>query len=333
MSHRDHSTRGAWPAAEAAAKVGADPVRRVAQHVEGPTLLNREPEFGRGIATFDRAPTCSGRSSPASACAGPGHSFSRRLFARPALRTAATLAVFALLASGCGIGGGEEAAPVDTAATAAPLAPATDTAAPGTLSGAAPTAPGAAGATTSNDLPPGANEISTANASAGQAVTISAITPKEFTRAHCRKPILVVLYQPTSILDEALLREAKAAAASVEGTVTLVYTPKQTRKYGDLPSKLGLLSTPGVATVSRSGSIENFWTTFVDRALILKSLQNAAAGKSCKVSNDDAPAPGADLENAASLVSGGSAVGTTTPAAGVPTVDAAAGTGSADLLG
>jgi len=243
---------------------------------------------------------------------GPGHP-SSSIFpvrTRTALRAGVAILAFALLAAGCG-GGDDAAAGGDGAATGTPTTPAATT--PPATNGTTVATPGGAaspatGGATGTEVP-GINEISNSDAAPGNAVKISAITPKAFAKVHCSKPILVVMYQPDSILDEALLREANAAAAQVKGVVKLVYTPSQVKAYGDLPSKLGLLSTPGLATVGRDGQIENFWTSFVDRSLILKSLQNAASSKACKVSNEDvttggsAPAPSA-LSNAAALVSG-----------------------------
>ncbi|MCW2928230.1 MAG: hypothetical protein JWM86_2198 [Thermoleophilia bacterium] len=307
MPDQTAHNRAGWPAPQVAAMVEADPVRDGAQTVEGPTLHDRETEFGRGLASFDRSPTCFGRSSRASALrVGPGPSLSSRL-----RRSALLIGALALLATGCG--GGDDAAAVDPAATAA-ATPTTD--ANGAVVGGTGTAPAAAtgdtGSTLGDDTAtPGANEIAGANAAGGSPVTVTAITPKKFAKAHCIKPIIVVFYQPGSVVDQRLYAEAAAAAASVKGIVSLTFTPKDTKLYGDLPAKLGLLSTPGLAVVDRSGKLENFWVTYVDRALIRRSLQNAAAAKPCKVATDEAPAAGSALSDAALVANGGTVANTT----------------------
>lgn len=175
---------------------------------------------------------------------------------------------------------------------------------------------------------PGVNELSTANAAVGAPVKVSAITPKKFAKAHCAKPIMVVFYQPESILDSNLFGQAKAAAKGIDDIVTLVYTPRDVKAFGDLPSKLGLLTTPGIAMVGRDGTIENFWTTYVDSALIHRSLLNAERSKPCKVSTTDVPAAGSALVDATTVANGGTVANTTvdpltgTPP-GTPAVDAA----------
>ncbi|MCW2961543.1 MAG: hypothetical protein JWM90_1930 [Thermoleophilia bacterium] len=249
----------------------------------------------------------------------------------------------ALVAAGCG--GGEEipvdaaapvtdpaavpvdpnAAPVDpNAAPVEPNAPVDPNAVPGT-----PVAGGAtdgSAATNAGSDVPGLNEIANADASSGTPIKLSALTPKVFKSAHCRKPIIVVLYQPGAILDAKLLAEARAAKASVKGSTQITYTPKDVKAFGDLPAKLGLLSAPGVAIVNRDGTFGIVWTSYVDRELIAKALRYAASTKQCKLSVDDVPAAGepvaSDLSNAAALVSGAkpaastTLAGTTTPAAG-----------------
>lgn len=243
------------------------------------------------------------------------------------MRAVALLGALALLAAGCG--GGGEAPAVDPAAAT----PGTDPNAAVVGNGAVDPSATGVGTTPGTDAgsdEPGVNEIGGASAAVGSPVKVSAITPKKFKAAHCSKPIIVVFYQPGAVVDEALLDEARAATASVKGAgvVSLVYTPKDNKAFGDLPAKLGLLTTPGVATVSRAGEIENFWTTFVDRALIERSLRNAAAAKPCKVGGEDVPAAGSALSDAALVANGGTITPGTTAAAtgqepGTPAVDAA----------
>lgn len=216
--------------------------------------------------------------------------------------------VLALAAAGCG---GSPETLLNTASENAAPAP----------------APDAALAANPAEDEPGVNELATADAKVGAPVKVSAITPKKFEKAHCVKPILVVFYQPDSILDSALFGQAKAATKGVDDVVTLAYTPRDVKTFGDLPSKLGLLTTPGIATVGRDGTIENFWTTYVDSALIKRSLQNAERSKPCKVSNDEVPAAGSALVDATTVANGGTVVNTTAdPLAGsppnTPTVDA-----------
>ena len=328
MTHPTHPTRGPWPAANSAAMVGADPARDTVQTVEGPTLHDREIEFGRGIASGDRSPTCTCRSSRAYARSnGPGRS----------IRAVLLAAAVGLLVAGCG--GGDDAAAVDAAVPVDPAAgtdPAmTDPAAAG---GAVDPATGQliADDTAGGNAPgateeiPGANEISNADAATGQTVKISALTPKKFVDAHCAKPIMVVLYQPDSILDERLYTAARKAAkrSKLKDLVTLAYNPREVKEMGDLPSKLGLLATPGIATVGRDGTIENFWTTYVDEALIAASLKNAGSAKPCKLSAEEVPAAGSALADATTVANGGTLTdaaasgtveGTTTdPLAGAP---------------
>jgi hypothetical protein len=228
------------------------------------------------------------------------------------------VAAVSVVAAGCG--GGEDLAGTLTSTPS-------DTAQQQTVAD-----PGAAAAT--GEETPGINEISGADAAVGSSVTVSSRTPKDFSKAHCTKPIVVLLYQPGAILDKALLTAARTGITSskADDVVFLRYTPSQVKAMGDLPSKLGLLSAPGIAVVGRNGTIENFWTTYVDDALIARSIQNAAATKPCKVSTNDVPAAGtSSLADAATVANGGTVSNTTTdPLAGTPpatpTVDAAGAT-------
>ena len=239
-----------------------------------------------------------------------------------------TLAVLALALVAAGCGGGDDAAAVDPTAGATPPV---DAGVPGATVAGAPTGtPGVTSALT--DTPaedtPGANEIAGADAAVGKTVKVSAITPKAFKKAHCSKPIMVLYYQPDAVVDSKLVKEAEAAAASIKGVVVLKYTPRDVKAAGDLPAKLGLFSTPGLATVGRDGKIENFWVTYVDRALVQLSLRNADAAKPCKVGSGDVPEAGAALADAATVASGGKLEDAPTdPLAGTepgtPAVDAA----------
>ena len=335
--------------------VGADPARRVAQHVEGPTLLDRELPFGRGIATLDRAPTCLGRSSPAFASASrPGRPSAPARRIRRIAASGALLLALALVAAGCG------GAPAADPSTAAP-APTPDASATGTtVAGATdpntglpvttPAAPGAAGATTpatsTQEDVPGANEIAGSEAAGMAAVKISKLTPRDFAKAHCIRPIVIVLHQPGAIMDQELLGEARAAVASVSAkdVLTLVYTPREIKRSGDLLAKVGLLSSPGVSVINRGGAIQNFWPGYVDAALIRRSLELAAATKPCKVSNEDAGASAADpslgaaapsaLANAATLVAGTGtpAAAGATPAPGAGDINSESGNAALKLL-
>ena len=237
---------------------------------------------------------------------------------------AVAVLAFALVAAGCG-GGDAAVAPVD-ATTPAPGA--TDPAAPGAVTGA--TDPAAAGGVTApltsgdaggGEATPGANDISGADAAVGQTVKVTPLTPKKFRDAHCDDAIMVVYYQPDAIVDEKLLQQATNAAADAGDILMLVYTPKDVKAAGDLPAKLGLFSTPGIATVGRDGKIENFWTTYVDHSLIKRSLLNAKAAKPCKVSAGDVPAAGSALQDAALVASGRSLPASTTADTGAGTAD------------
>ena len=243
----------------------------------------------------------------------------------------------AVVASGCG-----DDLAADAAAGAAPAAV---TPTPGTtVSGG--------GATGSSMLEePGMNDISGSQAGSGVSVKISSRTPKAFVAANCVRPIIVVLHQPTSILDQELLKEVRTAVKKTKDELLLIYTPSMVREYGDLPSKLGLFSAPGVAIVGRDGAIENIWSgVYIDNKLIEASLRNASADTACKVAEGTAAGAGAaasptnSLQGAAALVAGGSAPatsssavpgaatvpGATTGAAtGLPTTTAGAATGTA----
>jgi hypothetical protein len=230
------------------------------------------------------------------------------------LVSAAALLALAVVVTGCG-----GAPTADPAATSA--VPSTDPNATTVGATTPATDPAGAGSTGATNDVPGANEIANADASAGELVTVSAMTPKKFKQAFCSSPIMVVYYQPGSIVDEKLLAEATAAAKLVHGSglVTLAYTPKDVKAFGDLGSKLGLFATPGLATVGRDGRIENFWTSYVDHALIERSLRNAAASHPCKVGGDDVPSPGAALADATTVANGGTVKDTSAdPLAGTP---------------
>lgn len=236
-----------------------------------------------------------------------------------------TLAL-ALVAAGCGGAAAEDAAVVDPAAGATP-APTTDATGTPVVNADGTTTPApattATGATATGETEPGTNELSGTEAAGGAAIKISQLTPKDFARAHCARPIVVVLHQPDSILDQSVLASVTSALSHSSTTVQkdtllLTYTPKEVKRYGDLLSKVGLLQSPGVAVVNRGGTIQNFYTGYVDASLLRKVIQLAAATKPCKVANEDAgaavadpskgaaaKAPVSNLANAATLATGG----------------------------
>jgi hypothetical protein len=238
------------------------------------------------------------------------------------LLSAVAVLAFALLATGCG-GDPSELTNTGTPTTGQDVT--------GTTVGQEPAPTGQTAALQAADDTPGANEISSADAAVGKSVKVSATTPKKFRAAHCSEAILVVYYQPDAIVDEKLLQQATDAAADVGDLLMLVYTPKDVKAAGDLPAKLGLFSTPGIATVGRDGKIENFWTSYVDHSLIKRSLLNAKAAKPCGTSSGDVPAAGAALKDATIVASGGKLEdASTNPLAGstpgTPAVDAAGAT-------
>jgi hypothetical protein len=247
---------------------------------------------------------------------------------RRAMTGLLAILAFSLLATGCG-GAGADAAATDAAAGVTPAAGTDPTAT--TVGGTGtPSVTGALtdGTDSTGQEVPGANEISNSTATVGADVKVSAQTPKKFRKAHCSEAIMVVYYQPDSVVDEKLLQQATDAAASAGDILMLVYTPRDVKAAGDLPAKLGLFSTPGVATVGRDGKIENFWVTYVDHSLIKRSLINAKAAKPCKVGSGDVPAAGAALKDATIVASGGKLEdASTNPLAGsqpgTPAVDAA----------
>lgn len=266
-----------------------------AHHVDGPTLSYREPAFGRGLASIDRAPTCTCRSKTASAVARPSHkTFLQRIAAFFLLVSSV------LLVSGCG-SGGEETAAAD---------------------GAVPTDPATAAQTTGNTVDPAAGSAVTdpttglpaaaaasgseiSSTGIGEEVKTSSETPKDFTNAVGKKAIVVFIYQPTSDQDELLKGEVQAAVKQVGKAVFLQYNAGDHKSYRDLPTALNLWGSPGVAVVSRSGKLQNFWIGYVDDGLLARAIQKANAAQPSKVTpSTDAPP----------LSSGGTTVSGTDPA-------------------
>jgi len=120
-------------------------------------------------------------------------------------------------------------------------------------------------------------------------VKTSEATPKEFVDDLGRRTIVVVLYQPASIIDESQLLEVRAAVAGSKDVTLLEYTAAEYKRYGDVPEKLGLFRAPSVAVVDRAGTIENFWSSFVDRGLLFHAISKANAARPSKVAAVEAP--------------------------------------------
>lgn len=305
-----------WPDGRTAATVMADPACTVVLHVEGPTLYDRESAFDCGLASVDRTPTCFGRSSSAFARYRSGRFTSR---AARTLLSLAALTVCAVVLAGCGGGAAVEppatdAAGADPAAVVDPNAPVIDPALDPALDPATTGDPGALVGNGDAGSDVADNEgIATSSAAPGTQVATSDSTPKAFVKALGKKPIVVIIHQPGAIVDEHLLAESRIASRAAKGVVFLSYIAGDFKHYGDLPGKIGLLSSPSVAVISRDGSIENFWSGYVDNILIAKSVMLAAAAKGASVTPDDAPPVQTNpLDAAASGAGAGSAVTTGT---------------------
>lgn len=309
-----------WPDGRTAATVMADPACTVVLHVEGPTLYDRESAFDCGLASVDRTPTCFGRSSSAFARFRSGRFASR---AARTLFSLAAMTVCAVVLAGCGGGAAVDPGVVDAAgadpAVAAGADPnaAPDPNAPVTDPAADPSATGDPTALVGNgdagEIVGDSEGIATSSAAPGTQVATSDSTPKAFVKALGKKPIMVIIHQPGAIVDEHLLAEARIASRAAKGVVFLDYAAGDFKHYGDLPGKIGLLSSPSVAVISRDGSIENFWAGYVDHILIGKAVMLAAAAKGASVTPDDAPPVEANpLDAAASGAGAGGAVTTGT---------------------
>ena len=221
-----------------AGTVSACSTLRVDEHVDGPTLYDREPAFRRGVASADRAPTCYGRSNVA---------FSR---ARSALLFS-VICLTALVAAGCGGASGDT-----------PIA--------GTETPVEPVAAPLVSQTTGSDSS-GPHEVNI-----GDPLQTSDKTPANFKAVLGKKPILIVFYQPKSKLGELLVKETTTAAKSVPGVKVFLFAAGDYKGYGDLPEALGMYSAPGVTIVDRGGKVQNFWNQYIDGALVRRSLQLAA---------------------------------------------------------
>jgi hypothetical protein len=154
-------------------------------------------------------------------------------------------------------------------------------------------------AATPNDLETGAADSGSIDVAPGSHVPTSDRTPGTFVDALGKQQIIVVLYQPDSIIGDLLLEEVSAASKAVDGTLQLSYTPADRKKYGDLCRNLGLFEAPSVAVVNRSGEIQNFWSGYVGRDLLTHVLTLASKSKKSSVTADDAPAATSSLETAA----------------------------------
>lgn len=284
MAQGNHNKR--WSGSASTATVGASPVPPAANTVVGPTPFDRELGFGRGIASADRAPTWISRSIQAVVAAGAG----RRMFAL------VSVMLISAIAAGCG--GGDEASS-DVSADSAPTTPTTPTTPAGTGDAAtgAPAAgtPGATGSLAgaqTGAASTGAGIASDAEivAAPGTQLETSDQTPKAFVEALGKRTIVVAIYQPTSTLDEATMREVRAAIKKTPGTLLLTYSAGDFKKYGDLPERVALLgATPGVAVVDRSGKLQNFFRTYVDRNLLALTIRLANRAKAAKVTPGDVP--------------------------------------------
>lgn len=292
MPSHDSTYIDLWPGAAAAGMVSADPVRRVATHVDGPTLYEREPGFGCGIASVDRAPTCNGRSNPTSAAAGPG----RRSFR---IACAIGCVITSLLIQGCGgSDAGTDAAGAGTGTqtqTPASGQPANDASSStvantGTPAAGTTTDPNASAGAAANPQATTAGTLQNEILTAGDQVKTSKATPRGFVKALGRRAIIVVMYQPGETASQQMLAEVAAATRSRTDVLVLKYTPADYASYGDLADQLDLFDIPSLAIVDRAGKLQNMRARFWPSNLIARSLDIARKVAPAKVSPADAPA-------------------------------------------
>ncbi len=282
-----------WHGTGSGATVGSGSLRRPAGYIAGPTPFQREFGFGRGIASQGRTPTCTSRSNQVFAGAGVG-------FFR--LVQLSLILVLGFVFAACGgsssseVGGSEKVASSDSATSS--------TSTGGTAS------PDATTQVSDPSAVPGSNETGgpVSVVAPNEDIGTSAATPEEFAKALGAKPIIVVMYQPTAPVDEKVLKNAKAAAKAVKGTVLLAYTPAQYKVWGDLVERLGIFGTPGVAIIKRDGTLGYRNTGYlVDASLLRAALKRAALAKPAKVVEKDAPAPKNVFESVADEASTGKA--------------------------
>jgi hypothetical protein len=221
----------------------------------------------------------------------------------------ALMLVLALALAGCG-GGAEAplaAATSTPSATGTPTTPATGTPADGSAQ--------LAGNTTSTA--PSSGSVSAPSVAVGDPIRTSDATPARFVAALGKYPIVVVLAQPKSELDNLVYAEAKSAVAAAKSSKVVLFAVAagDYQTYGDVPEIVGLYAAPGVVVIDRGGKLQNQWVGYVDHGIIGEALLRAAKAKKASVSSSEAPpVSGTDSASTAATTDpyGGSTVPATT---------------------
>lgn len=301
-----------WPEAELTGMVSPDPARRVATHVDGPTLFEREFGFERGIASVDRAPTCIGRSNPTSAAAGPG-----RL--RRTVVSLALCGIAAMMLAACG--GSSASTTTTNAAAGTSTSPVTSPTPTSTVPGTPVGSGGATGTPTTSAVD--------AQLAPGDEVKTSKSTPKAFVNALGKQAILVVMYQPGEASSDVMRSEVKAAIRGRHDVLVLQYTPAQYEQSGDLADQLDLFDIPSIAIIDRSGKLQNAKTIYWPANLIALALDKAVKAPRAQHSSASATAAPSGIGAMATDTAQGTAVTTTTAPADTVGVAPAAAASSA----
>lgn len=309
MSSRQHSD---WSQSGSTGTVDQCPALRTATTVVGPTPSERESAFGRGLASSDRTPTCYSRSTTAFAGAKSG------------IFLPLVAVILGLVLAGCG--GGQA---FNTAAEATKQSEPAATATP---------PEGTAGTLAANGAPAPVNGGPAVAAgqpmAVGTRITTSDLTPKDFTKALGKKAMIVVLTQPRTQLDKLVLREVKAAVNAAKPRKQLVmfnFEAGDYKAYKDIPELVGLYTAPSIAIVNRTGKLQNFWFTYVDRGLLLRSLQLAMRAPKSDLSPSDLSGGAASAPAAAPVDP--AAAAPADPAAAPPASAPAAAPAPADAAG
>ncbi|MFN8111446.1 MAG: hypothetical protein U0Y82_16640 [Thermoleophilia bacterium] len=177
-----------------------------------------------------------------------GHSSAwwRPVHRRRALATAALALTVALVGAGCGGAADTTGNPASTQGSTAPSI-----------------LPAVAPARTSPLKP-------------GDTVSVSKQSPRALVAALARhKPVVVALFLRGMADDDlvaAALTKAKASPAG-SGAVFLVYDMQKDHGFGDIPSSMGLTSSPAVVAIGRDGKVVNAWIgTVIDQQMIRQAV-------------------------------------------------------------
>jgi hypothetical protein len=110
----------------------------------------------------------------------------------------------------------------------------------------------------------------------GDSVTVSKQSPHDLVAALARhKPVVVALLLRGIADDDMVFTALTKAKASPAGTgaVFLIYNLSKERNFGDIPSIMGLTSSPAVVAIGRDGKVVNAWIgTVVDQQMIRQAV-------------------------------------------------------------